>query len=52
MKENIEKRLDKFSDYLMSEKFEKKMDKVTWWFLGFAFSYFVIRFLVSVLFGV
>lgn len=52
MKEIVEKKLDKVSDYLASEKFEKKMDKVTWWFLGFAVSYFVIRFLIGVLFGV
>lgn len=44
--------LDKFDKKIFSKEFEKKMDKVTWWFLGFAFSYFIIRFLVSVLFGV
>ena len=50
--EKLEKYLDKFTSYIESEKFEKKSEKYTWWFIYFAIGYFTIRFLVGVLFGV
>ena len=48
----LETWLEKFDKTIFSEKFEKKMDKVTWWFLGFAAGYFIIRTIISVVWGI
>lgn len=44
--------VDKFNDYLESEKFEKKFDKFCWWFLGFTVLYFTTRIILSVVWDI
>ena len=50
--EKLETMLDRLEIYLSSEKFEKKFDKVCWWFIGLSFSYFTIRTIVSIVWDI
>lgn len=44
--------LDNFNEYVESEQFEKKCDKVGWWIIGLSFSYFTIRTVLSIVWDI
>jgi len=46
------KKLDKFHEYLISERFEKIADTICWWGMGIGVLYFVVRIGLSFIFGI
>lgn len=42
----------RFENYIVSEDFEKKSEKVTWWILGLSVSYFTIRIILSIVWDI
>ena len=50
--EKLENMLEKFDKYISTEKFEKKFDKICWWFIGISASYFIIRTIVSIVWDI
>lgn len=50
--EKLETMFEKLDTFLSSEKFEKKFDRICWWFIGLSFSYFTIRTIVSIVWDI
>lgn len=42
----------RLENYIGTEKFEKKSEKVTWWVIGISSSYFIIRTILSIVWDI